>query len=165
MIQKKFTLVFSAISGIMIIVAFFFPFLSTFFAGENHRYYSYGTVLIIEALGTIRYYFLIPGEFALIMFTLNSIIFWVAGIALLINAVLIYRLKDRQTNTFSILSVIGGGLVIVLILIVYFTFPFIGAGITLTPDIGFILSLIGGLSAIVGGALDIIKEKKSAITS
>ncbi|MHA2037940.1 MAG: hypothetical protein ACW98X_16000, partial [Promethearchaeota archaeon] len=161
MIQKKITFIFSIISGVLIITAFFFPFLSTFYTGENHRYYSYGTVLIIEALGTIRYYFLIPGEFALMMFTLNSVIFWVVGITLLMNAFLIYKLKNRQTNKFSITSVAGGGIVIIIILVVYFTFPFIGADITLTPDIGFILSLIGGVLAIVGGSFDIVKEKRT----
>ncbi|MHA2281737.1 MAG: hypothetical protein ACXAC5_12905 [Promethearchaeota archaeon] len=165
MIQKKFTLIFSIISGVLVIIANFFPFLSTFFAGENHRYFLDGKVEIIEALGTIRYYFLIPGEFALTMFMLNSVIFWVAGIALFTNATLIYALKNRQTNKFSILSISGGGLLIIIILIVYFTFPFIGAGVTLTPDIGFILSLIGGLSSIGGGTLDIIKEKHTSISN
>lgn len=160
MIRKKLTLIFSIASGILIITAIFFPIVSTFFAGENHRYYLDGTVLIIEALGTIRYYFLIPGEFALIMFTLNSVIFWIAAITLLINAVLIYALKNRQTNKLCILSIILGGLVITIILIVYSTFPFIGTSITLTPDIGFVLSIIEGLSAIGAGTIDIIKEKR-----
>ena len=47
-----------------------------------------------------------------------------------------------------------------IILIVYFMFP-LGVGITLVPELGFILSLIGGLAAIGGGMLDIIKVKRS----
>jgi len=63
MIQKKFTLIFSLISIILIILAYFFPFLSTFYAGENHRYFLDGTVHVVE-VGTILYYFLIPEEYA-----------------------------------------------------------------------------------------------------
>ena len=79
---------------------------------------------------------------------------------MLINAALIFALKNKQTNIFSILSSIMGVLVIIIILIVYFTFSFVGAGITQVPELGFILSLIGGLSAIGAGTIDIIKEKR-----
>ena len=158
---KVFTLIFSITSGILIIIAIFFPFVSTRFAGETHKYYLDGTVFIIEALGTIRYYYLIPGEFILILFTLTTIIFWIAAIILLINAGLIITLflKKRQNNIFSILCSGVGCLVVVVILIVYFNFPFVGAGITLYPDLGFILSLIAGISAIGAGILDVILEK------
>lgn len=159
MIQKKFTLIFSLISVILIILAYFFPFLSTFYAGENHRYFLDGTVHVVEA-GTILYYFLIPEEFASTKFILNAIIFGIAAIALLTNASLIIALKKKKSNIFSILSIIVGGLVIIIILIVYFMFP-LGVGITLVPELGFILSLIGGLAAIGGGMLDIIKVKRS----
>ncbi|MHA1933268.1 MAG: hypothetical protein ACW96X_12045 [Promethearchaeota archaeon] len=164
MIRKKITLVFSIISAILIIIAYFFPFLSTFYAGENHIYFLDGRVHIVEA-GTITYYFLIPAEYTSSMFILNSTIFWIAGITLLINAALIFALKNKLTNIFSIFSGIMGALVIIIILIVYFTFSFVGAGITQIPELGFTLSLIGGLSAIGGGTIDIIKEKKSSITS
>ena len=63
---------------------------------------------------------------------------------------------------FCILCAIVGGLVITIILIIYFTFPFIGIGIALFPDLGFVLSLIGGLSAIGAGTLDIIKGKRTS---
>lgn len=159
MIRKKLTLIFSIISGILIIIAYFFPFLSTFYAGENHRYYLDGTIFIVEVLGTTRFSFLIPGEFISILFTLTSITFWITGIVLLIDAALIIGYKKRQTNIFCILCSIVGALLMILVIIVYFTFPFIGTGIILAPDLGFILSLIAGVSAIGAGIIDIIKEK------
>jgi len=159
MIQKKFTLIFSLISIILIILAYFFPFLSTFYAGENHKYFLDGTVHVVEA-GTILYYFLIPEEFATTNFILNVIIFGIAAIALLINVSLIIALKKIKSNIFSIVSIIVGGIVIIIVLIVYFTFP-LGDGVTLVPELGFILSLIGSLSAIGAGVFDIIKVKRS----
>ncbi len=158
---KVFTLIFSITSGILIIIAIFFPFVSTRFAGETHKYYLDGTVFIIEALGTTRYYYLIPGESILVLFTLTTIIFWIAAITLMIDAGLIITLfvKKRQNNIFSVLCSIVGCLVVVINLIVYFNFPFVGAGITLYPDLGFILSLIAGISAIGAGILDVILGK------
>jgi len=156
-----FTLIISITSGILIIIAIFFPFLSTQWAGETHNYFLDGTVFIVEALGTIRYYYLIPGEFALNLFTLASIIFLITAIIFLVNAGLIITLfiKKRHKQIFSILCCIVGCLVVVIDFIVYFNFPFIGAGITLYPELGFILSLIGGISAIGAGILDIILGK------
>jgi hypothetical protein len=159
---KKLTLICNFILGILIIIANFLPFISTLFAGETHKYYLNGTIFIIEALGTTRYSALIPGEFISIIFMTILVISWISAIILVINAILIAVIKKKQYNSSWLLSIVVGILVIVINLIGYFSFPFVGAGITLYPDIGFALTLIPGVAANGTGISEIIKRRSKS---
>lgn len=71
-----------------------------------------------------------------------------------------FRSSNSNLNQFFLIFCCLVGCVAVIILLInYFTFPFKGVGITLVPDLGFMLSLIAGISAIGAGILDIIVSK------